>query len=420
LFAAATKFENHSRWPGSSNLQAGLMALLSARTSHLRVRQAHEHSRVTFVELFFDLVFVFAVTQLSHGLLHHLTLLGAAQTAVLLIAVWWSWIDTAWITNWLDPEKPAVRLMLFALMLAGLVMAAAIPKAFEDRAVAFAGAYVAMQLIRNLFMLWATRRHDPANFRNFRRILVWHLAGAVFGIAGIFFSDLQRLELWTVAAAIETIGPMAGFWVPGLRQSTTADWVVEGGHLAERCGLFIIIALGESVLITGASFADLPWSPVNAAAFTVAFINSAALWAVYFNIGAERGSRQIASSDDPGRLARSGYTYMHILIVAGIIVAAVGDELVLHHPAGHIEVSALVVIVGGSALYLLGNTLFKRLSAPYFPLSHLVGLGLLTLLAVFIFATHVMTPLLLVTAATAVLVVVAVWEWLSLRRRTVP
>jgi low temperature requirement protein LtrA len=387
---------------------------LGARVSLLRVRHGHEHSRVTFVELFFDLVFVIAVTQLSHGLLHHLTWLGAAQMAVLLLAVWWAWIDTAWVTNWLDPDKPAVRLLLFALMLAALVMAAAIPKAFEDRAFAFAAAYVGMQITRDLFMLWATRRHDPANYRNFLRISVWHLAAAPFGIGGSFAAGVERLELWTVAVAIESIAPLAGFWVPGLRRSTTADWVVEGGHMAERCGLFIIIALGESVLVTGASFADLPWTALNSAAFVVAFVGSVALWAIYFNIGAERGSRQIASSNDPGRMARSGYTYLHIPIVAGIIVAAVGDELVLHHPAGHVEPAALAVIAGGPALYLGGNALFKRLSAPYLPLSHLIGILLLALVALF---ALFLTPLELLTIVTALLIAVAVWEWLSLRRR---
>src|SRR6187551_3750849 len=138
--------------------------MLAAHTNHLRVR--HGHSRVTFVELFFDLVFVFAVTQLSHGLLEHLTPLGALQTAVLMLAVWWAWIDTAWITNWLNPDRNAVRVMLFGLMLAGLVMAASTPKAFEDRALAFALAYALGQLGRGLFMLWALKNRDAGNFRN--------------------------------------------------------------------------------------------------------------------------------------------------------------------------------------------------------------------------------------------------------------
>ena len=140
------------------------------------------------------------------------------------------------------------------------------------------------------------------------------------------------------------------------------------------------------------------------------------MWAVYFNIGAERASRQIASSDDPGRMARSGYTYLHLLIVAGIIVAAVGDELVLHHPGGHdghTDISTAAAIVGGPALYLVGNALFKRLSTSNLPLSHLVGLALLAVLAP---TAMITTPLVLSAGTTAILIIVAAWEWLSLGR----
>jgi low temperature requirement protein LtrA len=389
---------------------------LAARVNHLRVRHGqehgHQHSRVTNVELFFDLVFVFAVTQLSHGLLAHLTPLGALQTAVLMVAVWWTWIYTAWTTNWLDPDRNAVRLLLFTLMLAGLVVAAAIPKAFEERAWAFALAYVASQIGRSLFMLWATHNHDRNNFRNFLRIVAWQAAAAPFWIAGAFVQGQTRLALWAVAVAVEAFAPIAGFHVPGLGRSSTTDWTVEGGHMAERCALFVIIALGESILVTGATFAGLAWTAEHIGAFLVAFAGSVAMWVIYFNIGAERGSRLIASSSDPGRLARNGYTYLHTLIVAGIIVAAVGDELVLHHPGGHTDLKTAIVLLGGPALYLLGNALFKWLSAVYFPLSHLIGLGLLALL---ILAVPAITPLLLSAAITAVLMLVAAWESISLR-----
>ena len=182
--------------------------------------------------------------------------------------------------------------------------------------------------------------------------------------------------------------------------------------MAERCGLFVIIALGESVLVTGATFAGLSWTAEHIGAFLVAFTSSVAMWVIYFNIGAERASRQIASSKDPGRLARNGYTYLHILLVAGIIVAAVGDDLALHHPDGQNDVGTATVLIGGPALYLFGNLLFKRLSAPNLPLSHLVGLGLLALLVP---AAPVTPPLLLSSATTAVLIVVAAWESISLR-----
>ena len=382
-----------------------------ARTSNLRVRNGHGHHRVTFVELFFDLVFVFAITQLSHGLLAHLTPIGALETALLMIAVWWAWIDTTWLTNWLDPEKMPVRLLLFALMLFGLVLSVSIPKAFADRGIPFALAYAAMAVTRNLFMLWALKNHDANNHRNFIRITIWHLSAVLFWLAGAFFDPPIRIALWAVAVGIDSIAPIVGFHVPGMGRSSTTDWAVEGGHMAERAALFVIIALGESILVTGATFADLKWSAETIGAFLVSFAGSIAMWAVYFNVGAERGSQTIASSADPGRLARSGYTYIHILIVAGIIVAAVGDELVLHHPHGHTELKAAIVLLGGPAIYLLGNGWFKWLSAPYFPLSHMIGLAMLGLL---IPVATIASPLILSSATTAVLIIVAVWESISL------
>lgn len=385
----------------------------AARANHLRARGGHEHGRVTNVELFFDLVFVFAVTQLSHGLLAHLTPLGALQIAVLTVAVWWAWIYTAWVTNWLDPERSAVRLLLFVLMVLGLVMSASIPKAFEERALAFALAYVLSHVGRSAFMLWATKNHDRTNFQNFLRIIGWQGAAAVLWLAGAVAQGETRLALWAAAVAVDTLAPIVGFHVPRLGRSSTTDWAVEGAHIAERCALFVIIALGESILVTGATFAGLAWTPEHIGAFLVGFAGSVAMWVIYFNIGAERGSRLIASSGDPGRIARNGYTYLHLPIVAGIIVAAVGDELVLHHPGGHTETKTAIVLIGGPALYLAGNLLFKRLSAPHVPLSHLVGLGLLALLVP---TVPVMSPLLLSAATTAVLIVVAAWESISLRR----
>jgi low temperature requirement protein LtrA len=247
----------------------------------LRPRMAHGHARVTYVELFFDLVFVFAITQLSHLLLKDLTSLGAIRTGLLFLAVWWVWIYTSWVTNWLDPERTPVRLLLFILMLAGLVLSTSIPQAFGPRGLAFAAAYVFMQVGRSLFMIWALGDASPGNTRNFQRITVWLAAAGVFWLAGAFVEGDIRLVLWPTALAIEFVSPTVGFWVPGLGRSTTGDWDVEGGHLAERCSLFIIIALGESLLVTGATFANLTWAAATIAAFATAFIGSVAMWWIY-------------------------------------------------------------------------------------------------------------------------------------------
>ena len=264
-------------------------------------------------------------------------------------------------------------------------------------------------------MLWAVKRHDaPTTATSPHRVLAG--LSAALWIAGGFADGGTRLGVWSAGAghAISWRRRLY-FWVPGLGRSSTADWKVEGGHFAERCALFIIIALGESILITGATFADLAWTGAHVGAFLVAFAGSVAMWAIYFNIGAERSSRRLSTSDDPGRIARSGYTYLHIPIVSGIIVTAVGDELVLHHPDGHTDFSTAAAILGGPALYLIGNALFKRLSATYMPLSHSVGLGLLALLVP---VAPFVSPLILASGATLVLIVVPVWEWWSLRRST--
>ena len=378
----------------------------------LRERVEHQHARVSYVELFFDLVFVFAITQISHTLIEHFSGLGLAQAAFLLGAVWWVWIYTSWATNWLDPEQAPVRLMLFGLMLFGLILSCSVPEAFGSTGLAFAGAYVAIQLGRSLFTMASLRDASPANYRNFQRITVWLAISAVFWIAGGLSEGNLRFGLWIVALGIEYAGPALGFRVIGLGRSVTTDWNVEGGHLAERCALFIIIALGESILITGATAAKLPVTAVNLAAFLNSFVSSVAMWWIYFHIGAERGSQLIAHAADPGRIARIAYTYLHVLLVAGIILVAVGDELVIAHPLGHTDAKTAIAVLAGPAFYLVGNLLFKRVTAGWYPLSHLVGLGLLAVLAP---AWTVLPPLAFSLAATAILIIVAAWEAISLR-----
>src|SRR5262245_26627187 len=173
----------------------------------LRKRAEHGHHRVTFVELFFDLVFVFAVTQLSHLLLAHLSVGGAIEAALLLVAVWWAWVNVAWVTNWLDPEKSAVRLMLFVLMLLGLFISSSLPKAFGEYGLWFAGAYVLMQMTRDAFMLWALAGHNESNFRNFQRITCWHALGCVLWLLGGVLDGHWRLLAWALAVLIDTVAP---------------------------------------------------------------------------------------------------------------------------------------------------------------------------------------------------------------------
>ncbi|HJR73221.1 MAG TPA: low temperature requirement protein A [Luteimonas sp.] len=390
------------------------------RKSLLRARGGHDSSRVGMVELFFDLVFVFAVTQLSHTLLAHLDPLGVLQVGLLFLAMWWAWIDTSWITNWLNPERQPVRLMMFALMLAGLVLSSSIPTAFGSHAMAFACGYAALQVGRSAFILWAFRNETAVRRRNFQRILIWLCVTSAMWIVGAFHDGAVRLAWWACAVAIEMAAPSLYFWVPGLGGSSTAEWDIDPHHLAERCALFIIIALGESLLVTGATFAERPWNAPTVVAFLTAFLGSVAMWWVYFDTGAERASARFNRSEDPGRVARLAYTYLHMPIVAGIIVCAVADEIVLVHP-DHANDAGIAAILGGPALYLIGNALFKWVTndrrTP--PLSHMAGLLLLFALMPFAFA-HLFSALALGIATTAILILVAVWETIALRRPAKP
>ena len=174
----------------------------------------HQHHRVTYAELFFDLVFVFAVTQISHTLLAHFTPLGVLQVTLLFLAVWWVWVFTTWITNWLDPEQTPVRLLLFAMMLGGLVLSTSIPTAFEGRGLWFAIAYAAMQVGKTVFLWVSTPPSRMSARMNAIRITAWLSMSAVFWIAGGLAEGQSRLVLWAIALVIEYMSPAVRFWIP--------------------------------------------------------------------------------------------------------------------------------------------------------------------------------------------------------------
>jgi low temperature requirement protein LtrA len=385
-------------------------------TGLLRDRGANGETRVGYIELFFDLVYVFAITQVSHYLLKHYDLAGVMQTAVLFLAIWWAWMYTAWATNWADVERAPVRMMLGALMLISLFMSAAIPNAFTDRGLMFALAYVTLQVGRNAFMtliMWHARAH---NWRNMLRILVYFIVAAPPWIIGAVETDPQaRLLWWAAALAIEYAGPVLLFRVPGLGKSSAADWDISGAHMAERAGLFIIIALGEGIIVTGATFAGLPVTNATMAAMAIAVVGSFALWWIYFDIGATRGSEHIEHHANPGAVARSAYTYLHIPIVAGIVVIAVSDEQLLAHPTGHVTPLYGATLLGGTALFLAGAMAFKWMTSgrKWPPFSHIVGLMLIAALALWVRFGHP-SPLALGAASVGLLVTVATWEWFSL------
>jgi low temperature requirement protein LtrA len=392
--------------------KSGLHAAMP-RHSHLRDAGEHAAHRVSEMELFFDLVFVFAVTQLSHYLLDHHTLAGALETLSMFLAVWWAWVYTAWATNWLDPDRPPVRLKLTIVMLLSLVLSSAIPGAFGDYGLHFALAYVAIQIGRTAYTAWAKGEWVRGGSKNLTRATLYFIVSAPLWISGGLDPDpTLRLAWWAAALVVDYAGPLLFFAVPGLGRSQPQEWTISGAHMAERCALFIIISLGEGILVTGATFAKLEPSWPAILAFLSAFLGSVAMWWIYFDVGARRGSALIEHDRTPGLIGRAAYTYGHIPIVAGIIVLAVADEQVLTHPTGQSAPLLISSLLGGAFLFIGGTMAFKWLTSGQglWPLSHLVGLGLFALHGLWALAVHP-PPLLLHAVTTVVFVVIAVWEW---------
>jgi low temperature requirement protein LtrA len=381
------------------------------------MRERTGAQRVTNVELFFDLVFVFAVTQLSHFLLAGPRAGGPVNTgvaaAVLLIMVWQLWAYTTWVTNWLDPDRIAVRSLLLVLAVISLVMSAAIPTAFAASGLIVGLAYLVMQVGRSTFAVIPIG--DEGLRRNFQRILAWCAVSGLLALAGGLVHGQARLLMWAGAVAVDLIGGAVGFYTPGLHRSVTADWTIEGGHFAERCQGFILIAIGESIVVIGATLATrlahgTALSSAEIAAFAVAVIGSVAFWWLYFDRAAEDASQVIAHSADPGRLGRSAYHFIHPVMVAGIIVAAAADGATAQAAArsgwtGTATAWAAGLILTGPALFLAGQAAFKAViwRHPSWPrLGAIVALGLLGLLG-----PHV-PAVALSACAAAVVVAVAV------------
>ncbi len=314
-----------------------------------------EEQRANALELFFDLVFVFAITQVSHLLLAHLTWEGAAQAALVLLVVWWAWQYTTWVTNELDPDSVAVRLLLIGLMLAGLLMAIAIPEAFGDKALLFAGSYVAIQVGRHGFLTFAAADAGSIERERAGRILTWFCAAGVLWIAGALAEGGLRTVLWLGALALDYGAPLVLYRVPGRPRLAGGSWDVGTELFTERFGLFVIIALGESIVLIGATTAELELDAATTTAFAGAFLGTAALWWLYFTSIAGLAERALARAPDRTVLARDAYTYGHVLIIAGIILTAVGDELVIAHPRDQLPTAELVAVVAGPALYLLAQ-----------------------------------------------------------------
>jgi low temperature requirement protein LtrA len=373
----------------------------TARRSALRTSDGA--GEVTNIELFFDLVYVFAVTQLAHFVSDHPTADGVVKAAVLLAMVWQIWVYTTWAVNYLDPNRFPARAMLIVLMLGSLVLAASIPYAFEDRGLLIAAIYVAMQAGRALFVIAALRGERLQIV--FVRILPWTALSSAVMLSGVAVDGHARELLWAASVAIDLIGAAFGFYVPGLGGSDTTEWTISGSHFAERCQAFVLIALGESIIVIGSTLIEPHPDGHAIVAFITAFTGAVGLWWIYFDRAAEDSAREIGASPDPGRLARNAFHWIHPVIIGGIIIEAAAGERLFEDPAERGDSTFGWLLLGGVALFLAGHAMFKAVvwrTASWPRIGGIVALG-----AVAFLTPHV-TRLSLAVCSAAVIVAVAV------------
>ena len=357
---------------------------------------------VTPLELFFDLVYVFAVGQLSHHLLEHVDLRTGAETVIMALAVVHAWYMTAWGANWLDPDRMPVRVLLVGLMFASLLMSVGIADAFGDRAWLFVTGYLLLQVGRAAFLIVALRGRPLGE--HFVNDIVWELAIGVLWVAGAFADGDARLVLWGLAAVAAHGGAWALHWVPGRgRAIDLGHTEIAGKHLLERIRLFFIIALGETVLTTGTAFTSEPFELERLVALAVAFTGTVALWWCYFQ-REEAGLEVAETAEDAGFVGWWG-TWTLTMMVVALIAIAVGDELAIAHPADDATLGFTILTFGGPALFLLAQWMFLREALGRPPRSFLLGVAALAILAV---ATAPLALLPGITASSAVLVGVAV------------
>jgi low temperature requirement protein LtrA len=326
-----------------------------------RLRRDHtddEEVRASVVELFFDLVFVLVVTRLSNLLVHDLTVSGAARTLFLLLVAWWAWIYTTWTTSWFDPEAEPVRAVLLLGMLASMFGAIAIPDAFGKDGLLLVAGYVAVQSVRNAFAVVATDADDPLH-RPLVRIFAWNGWVGLIWLAGALVHGEARVVVWLIALVCDYAGPPLGHWTPGYGRSSPREWELEPSHFVERLELFVLIALGESIVAAGVTASNLDVTTDRLIAVGIAFAITVVVWWLYFDFHAEHALVHLReAADERARIGRD-LSYIHVVLVAGIIVVAVANEIVIQRPGEVPAGRELAILAAGPALYLLGSVGFK-------------------------------------------------------------
>lgn len=336
----------------------------SGRAERL-LRTPEDPRRASYLELFFDLAFVLALTQLTRSLARNLDLAGALHTLILLAALWWVWVITAWFTDWFDPGTHVVQGIIGLKMFGGLLMAAAVPEAFGAYAVVFAGAYVAAHLGRALVLLPALRGHPLQ--RRTARAAFWFLITAVLWIAGAVTPRAQ-LPLWTAAVIVDYAIAWLGWPTPKLGRTRQDDLRAAGGHLSERLQQIFIISVGNLVLVAGLSYSDAGLGWAQTVSFALSFVNAALIALIYYVPAGSRLGPAIDKSEYPTSLGQAA-AYLHLLLIAGTVASSVGTQLIIANADRQVRLPSMVITVAGTALFLIGRLLlsiviYRRLSRP--------------------------------------------------------
>ncbi|MGC1212059.1 MAG: low temperature requirement protein A [Micromonospora sp.] len=373
--------------------------------------------RATFLELFFDLAFVFALTRVSQRLIDHLPATGwtlavdIGRTLLLFLALWLIWSITTWVTSRYEPERGAIQFVVVGSTFGVLLMAVALPRAFEERALPFAAAYVAVMIGRPLFVAIALHGH-PRRLVPLR-LLAWSAASAVPWLAGALGPDHLQLLLWVLALIMDYVGLVAGWPLPRLGPAPARGWRIAGEHLAERYQQIFLISLGESILVIGLTYSGEEFSGEGAAAFVVAFVVTALLWRIYFHRAGRLLAEAFRVARSPGLLGATA-ALTHLFIVLAVLAAAVGYELVIAHPYGPAKPSWLIFVVGGPVLFLVARARFEYEIFGRISVSRVAGAVALLLLIPFLVPRP---PMLGLTLVAVVLAAVAVLDALRGRGR---
>ncbi len=318
-----------------------------SETQRLRMGATlRQEDRVLPLELFFDLVFVLAITQCTTLMSHHTTWEGLGQGMLILALLWWSWTAYAWLTSVVDPEEGGVRIALFAAMAGFLIAAICVPDAFGELGTEFALAYGAVRFAQ-IFLLFLAGRDDRSFRRSVTGLGIGTAVGVALLIAGSFLDPGLQAAVWGLALILDMGEPYV-FGAEG--------WHLVPGHFAERHGLIVIIALGESIVAIGlGAGSHLTWGITAAAVLGIGVV--AAMWWTYFDIVALVSARRLIHAPEGkvrNELARDSYSYIHFLLVAGIILLALGLKKAIGHPTDPLEDVPAFALVGGVAVYLLG------------------------------------------------------------------